>query len=73
MAEITNVVDDSIVMERGSQGIEIFPGPQIVGYNPRKWQKLVENSSFADASIVVYRGSQCIEILPGPQIVCYNP
>ena len=32
-------VDDSIVMEREAQGIEILPGPQIVGYNPRKRQK----------------------------------
>ena len=38
---------------------------KIMDYNPRKRQKMTENTSFADLSRVVYRGSQGIEIFPG--------
>ena len=48
-------------------------GPEIKGYNPRKWPEVLKMTSFADSSRVVYRGSQGIEILPGPKIVGYNP
>ena len=56
MAEITSFADALIVVYRGSHCIEILLGPQIVGYNPRKWQKMAEITSFADASRGVYRG-----------------
>ena len=49
---------------RGSQGIDLLPGPKIVGYNSRKRPEMLEITSFVDASRVVYRGSQGIEILP---------
>ena len=40
---------------------------KIVGYNPRKQQKMAQITNFADAPIVVYRGSHGIEILSGPE------
>ena len=66
MAGTTSFADASRVVYRGSQGIEILPGPKIVGYNPRKRPKMLESTSFADAARVVCRGSQGIKILPGP-------
>ena len=58
MAEIMSFLDASRVVYRGSQGIEILPGPKIVGYNPRKWPEMAEITSFVDISRVVYHGSQ---------------
>ena len=63
--EITRFADASRVVYRGSQGIEVFPGPKIVGYNSRKRPEMLEIMSFVDASRVMYRGSLGIEILPG--------
>ena len=53
MAEITSFADASIVVEQGSQGIEILSRPQIVGYNLGKQPKMAEITSFVDASILV--------------------
>ena len=36
MVEITSFADSARVVYRGSQGIEIIPGPKIVGYKPTK-------------------------------------
>ena len=65
IAKNTSIDHLSRVVYRGSQGIEIHPGPKIMGYNPRKPPEMAENTSFADPSRVVYLGSQCIEILLG--------
>ena len=54
MAEITNFADASRVVYRGSHGIEIHPGPKIVGYNPRKRPEMLEIMSFADTTSIVY-------------------
>ena len=53
MVEVTSFSDASIVVYRGSQCIEILPGPEIVGSNPRKRPKMAEIGSFVGASIVV--------------------
>ena len=63
--EITSFCYAAKVMYRGSQGIEILPGPEKVDYSPRKRPQMPEISSFGDAARVVYRGLQGIEILPG--------
>ena len=55
-------------MYRGSQGIEILPGPENpADYSPRKRPEMPEIMSFDDAATVMYRGSRGIEILPGPE------
>ena len=66
MLKITSFDDAARVVYRGSQGIKIFPGSKIVGYNPRKWPEMLEIMSFVDAARVVCRRSQGIKILPGP-------
>ena len=70
---MTHFADASIVVQRGVTVNRILPGPQIVGYKPRKRQKMAEITSFAEVSIVVYQGSNDIEIHTGPQIVGFNP
>ena len=67
MAKIMSFVDAPRVMYRGSHGIEILPGPNIVGYNTRKRQKMLEITSFADGARLVFRGSQGIENLLGSE------
>ena len=66
MLKITSFDDAARVMYRGSQGIKILPGPEIVGHNPRKLHEMLEITSFVDTARVVCRGSQGIKILPGP-------
>ena len=65
MAENMSFADLSRVVYQGSQGIEILPRPENMGYNPRKRPEMAEITSFADNSRIVYRGSEGIEILPG--------
>ena len=71
MAEIRSFAGASIVVQRGSQCVQILLGQQIVSYNPSKQQKMAEITSFADVPIVVY--SHGIEILSGQQIVGHKP
>ena len=40
---------------RGHRALKSSRDSKIMGYNPRKFPKMAENTSFADASIVVYR------------------
>ena len=67
MPEIMSFDDAARVVYRGSQGIEILPGPEVVDYSPRKLPEMPEITSFDDAFRVVYRGSQGIEIHLGPK------
>ena len=67
MLEITSFEEAIRVVNRGSRGIEILPGPKNVDYSPRKRPEMLEITSFDDVARVVYRGSRGIEILPGPE------
>ena len=67
MLEIMSFDDAARVVYRGSQGIEIFPGPENMDYSPRKRPEMPKIMSFDDAARVVYRGSLGNEILSGPK------
>ena len=54
MLEIVSFAGASSVVYRGSQGIKILRGPEIMGYNPRKRPEMLEIASFADAPKVMY-------------------
>ena len=67
MPEITSFDDAARVVYRGSQGIQILPGPKIVDYSLRNRPEMPEITTFDDAARVMYRGSQGIEILSRPK------
>ena len=59
--------DTASIVYWGSNGSQSSRDPKIVSHNARKWQEMLEITSFAAAARVVNRGSQGIEILSGPQ------
>ena len=67
MLEITSFDEAARVVNGGSRGIKILPGPKNVDYSPRKWTEMLEITSFDGAARVMYQGSRGIEILTGPE------
>ena len=73
MAEITSLVDACKVVYRGSQGIEILPGPENRGLSPTKTARNCEITSFIDVLELCTRGHKASKAPRDPKIVGYNP
>ena len=73
MAEITSFADPVRVVYRGSQGIEILPGLENHGLNPRNFQKWPKTRVLPMPLKSCTGGHMASKSSRNPKIMGYNP